>query len=83
VTFDSSGNLFGTLEMGGANGEGAVFKMTPESGGGWSESIYYSFSGPDGNGPITGVIFDASGNVYGNTEFGGSNFGGTAFKIVP
>jgi uncharacterized repeat protein (TIGR03803 family) len=29
------------------------------------------------------VVFDASGNLYGTTSYGGTYGGGTVFKIVP
>jgi hypothetical protein len=45
--------------------------------------VLFDFNGTDGNVPQGGVIFDATGNLYGVTQYGGSNFGGTAFKIVP
>ncbi len=41
--------------------------------------------GSDGNGPIGGLIFDASGALYGTTWFGGNLGGdnGTVFKLTP
>ena len=41
VTFDSSGNLYGTTSYGGANRGGTVFKLTPN--GQWSEQALHSF----------------------------------------
>ena len=32
---------------------------------------------------MAGVIFDASGNLYGTTQMGGPNIGGTVFKLSP
>jgi uncharacterized repeat protein (TIGR03803 family) len=29
LTFDASGNLYGAARTGGANGDGAIFKLTP------------------------------------------------------
>jgi uncharacterized repeat protein (TIGR03803 family) len=82
VAFDKSGNLYGTTSAGGSNGNGIVFKMTPTSGGGWTESVFFNFDGSDGYVP-QGVIFNATGDLLGITQYGGSNFGGTAFEIVP
>ena len=49
---DGSGDLFGTTTSGGANGAGAVFKLTPDGSGGYTGSIVYSFTGgPDGSAP--------------------------------
>ena len=48
---DQVGNLYGTSQNGGAQGKGAVFELTP-SGGGWTETILYSFTGgSDGANP--------------------------------
>ena len=37
----------------------------------WSEKVLHSFTGPDGAGPSTSVIFDSHGNIYGSTLTGG------------
>lgn len=45
LIFDSAGNLYGATSIGGdmncspGNGCGVVFKLTPDSNGGWHESI--------------------------------------------
>jgi hypothetical protein len=55
----------------------------------WKEKMLYSFQGPDGAGPIGGVVFDKQGNLYGATQDGGSdscrsaNQCGTVFKLAP
>ena len=83
LTIDASGNLYGTTAGGGANANGIVYKLTPATGGGWTENVVFTFNGSDGNQPVSGVTLDRKGNIYGSTEYGGANFGGTAFKIVP
>src|SRR5215468_7698755 len=61
LTFDTKGNLYGTTSVGGTYGYGTVFQLTP-SGGGWTETVIYSFTGgSDGANPWYGVIFDAAG----------------------
>lgn len=87
VTFDSSGNLYGTTIHGGAHGGGTVFKLAPGSKG-WTETVLHSFNfdTKDGYEPTYGVTFDRAGNLYGTTQFGGTNGGqgwGTAFKLTP
>jgi uncharacterized repeat protein (TIGR03803 family) len=83
LTFDQSGNLYGTTWGGGAYGYGAVYQLTP-SGSGWTESILYNFTGgADGASPYGGLIFDQSGSLYGATSTGGSDGGGTVFKLSP
>jgi uncharacterized repeat protein (TIGR03803 family) len=60
-----------------------MYKMPPATGGGWTESVLFTFDGTDGNQPLSGVIFDGKGNLYGTTEYGGANVAGTAFEIKP
>jgi uncharacterized repeat protein (TIGR03803 family) len=52
------------------------------------ETVLYSFQGgaegsTDGANPRGGLIFDASGNLYGTTEFGGLLNEGTVFELAP
>ena len=47
LVFDRSGNLFGATTYGGSDGAGVVFELSP-SGGGWTYSVLYSFTGQDG-----------------------------------
>lgn len=81
---DQAGNLYGTSEVGGANGAGTVYELT-KSGSSWTENVLYSFLGPpsDGFQPDGAVIFDAAGNLYGTTVTGGTNGDGIAFKLTP
>jgi uncharacterized repeat protein (TIGR03803 family) len=48
------------------------------------EGVLFSFPGSQksANGPIAGVIFDASGNLYGTTTGDGNGFG-TVFELTP
>jgi uncharacterized repeat protein (TIGR03803 family) len=85
LIFDAAGNLYGTTTGGGTSGYGTVFELTPMGGGGWTETILYSFgNGTDGAIPYAGLIFDAAGNLYGTT-FGGGPYGGagTVFELTP
>lgn len=75
----SDGYLYGTAGNGGPTGCGTVFKITPS---GKFTSIYsFVFGGNDGCVPSSSVIRDASGNLYGTTDFGGPANAGTVFKI--
>jgi uncharacterized repeat protein (TIGR03803 family) len=88
---DASGNLYGTTYIGGAHELGAVFKLAPNGKGGWTQTVLYSFKGgSDGQYPISRLVFDAAGNLYGTTLSGGAstcngNKGGcgTVFKLAP
>lgn len=88
LTFDPAGDIYGTTEYGGTNNAGAVFGLTP-SGGGYTESILHSFgSGTDGQYPLSDVVLDTAGNVYGTTNEGGTgtecNLGcGTVYQLMP
>ena len=78
VVFDSAGNLYGTTLGGGAHGFGTVFKLDPSG----NEAVLHSFAGqPDGDGPRGALIFDASGNLYGTTQSGGTAGLGMIFTI--
>ena len=85
LIFDAAGNLYGTTEAGGTYSAGTVFELTPAAGGTWTEQVLHNFKddGTDGIEPHAGLIFDASGNLYGTT-FGGGAYGqGTVFEITP
>jgi len=81
LTFDSAGNLYGATTIGGLYNGGTVFQLSP-AGPAWVETLLYNFAGADGNQPVGGVVFDASGNLYGTTVSGGSKGGGTAFELT-
>ena len=83
VIFDASGNLYGAAWEGGAHGRGAVFELSPGSGGGWTETVLHSFSmnGFDGDGPQAGLFSDAAGNLFGTTTNGGSYNVGAMFEM--
>lgn len=83
LTFDSSGNLYGTTTGGGTADGGTVYQLTP-SGSGWTEHVLYSFQGlDDGEIPYAGVILDPEGNLYGDTFYGGARYGGAVFELTP
>jgi uncharacterized repeat protein (TIGR03803 family) len=83
VTHDSAGNLYGSAEFGGASGQGVVFKIDTLG----NESVMYSFKGNDlhhgtkGSQPLSGVIRDSAGNLYGTTYYGGAADYGTVYKL--
>jgi uncharacterized repeat protein (TIGR03803 family) len=76
----TSGNIYSTTIYGGADGAGTFYALTP-SGGGWTESVLYSF-GAGGTHPFSGVALNG-GDFYGTTYDGGSLAGGTAYQLVP
>ncbi len=91
LIFDPAGNLYGTTYSGGASGSGSVYMLSPVAGGGWTDTVLYSFTGgTDGSQPYyAGVTLDAAGNLYGTTYHGGNLAGcggtgcGVVFKLSP
>jgi uncharacterized repeat protein (TIGR03803 family) len=74
----TDGNLYGTTHHGGASDNGTIFKIDTA---GVTLTTLHSFSGSDGANPVAGLIQGTDGNLYGTTEDGGANGGGTIFKI--
>ena len=83
LIFDSTGNLYGTTNAGGAHGIGTVFELSPNGSGGWKETVLHSFKGTDGSEPIGTLLFDSVGNLYGTTTWGGAHSDGTVFELSP
>lgn len=77
----TDGNFYGTAAAGGANGDGTVFKITPEG----TLTTLHSFDGADGLGPQAGLVQGQDGDFYGTTGAGGNTSCGcgTVFKISP
>lgn len=91
LTFDKSGNLFGTTYAGGIpcsdsapSGCGTIFELTPPSaaGGAWTENVIYRFDPSFAGGPSGALIFDAKGNFYGTAVNDGALGGGTAYRFT-
>jgi len=93
---DAAGNLYGTTYgdpgYGCENDEGCgtVFKLTQNPDGTWSNTFLHEFTGAaDGANPISDVVFDASGNLYGTAHLGGvagceyGNGCGVVWEITP
>jgi uncharacterized repeat protein (TIGR03803 family) len=83
MVFDPAGNLYGATDWGGGNGDGVVYQLTPNGDGTWSENVLYSFLGGE-NGYRAQVrpVRDSSGNLYGQTTFGGLGYG-LIWRVAP
>jgi uncharacterized repeat protein (TIGR03803 family) len=85
LILDAAGNLYGELSEGGADGSGSVFELSPTTSGPWTYTTLYAFTGgSDGQLPNGGLVFDAAGNLYGTTHYGGNPTSeGVVFKLSP
>jgi uncharacterized repeat protein (TIGR03803 family) len=82
LVLDAAGNVYGVCTVGGANGAGNVFQLTPTQTGEWNLTTLYSFKGePDSGSPYGAVVADANGNLYGTTYYAGANDLGTIFRL--
>jgi uncharacterized repeat protein (TIGR03803 family) len=82
VVRDGQGNLYGTTEAGGVADYGTVFKVDTTG----KETVLHSFPVTVGDGlqPMTGLVLDAKGNLYGTTHSGGRGIdggNGVVFKL--
>jgi len=75
---DSTGDLFGTTQFGGANSSGNVFEVVHGT-----DTILplASFGTHDGQYPSGTLTLDNSGDLFGTTEFGGLHGDGTIFEL--
>jgi uncharacterized repeat protein (TIGR03803 family) len=89
---DKAGNFYGTTAgggvCGGEAGYGTVFKLAPDG----TETVLYAFKGgKDGIVPVSTLIMDKKGNLYGTTATGGNpppcngngDGCGTVFQVTP
>src|SRR5580704_16742903 len=85
LIMDGAGNLYGTAaggnSTGGLGGAGVAFELTAnQARTAWTETVLYNFCSQnncsDGTSPVGGLTMDAAGNLYGTTEFGGTNANG-------
>jgi uncharacterized repeat protein (TIGR03803 family) len=83
----TDGNFYGTTVEDGTNGGlGTLFRISP---GGELTSLV-SFNGTNGARPMSALLQDVDGNIYGTTSTGGFGFSispptgnGTVFKVTP
>jgi uncharacterized repeat protein (TIGR03803 family) len=81
VLFGANGSLFGTTPVGGSQGFGTIFELTP--GNPWAQTVLYSFQGGnDGANPGAALISGVGGVFYGTTFTGGGSGDGTVFQLT-
>ena len=81
LSFDPFGSLYGTTTYGGKSGIGTVFRLSPVDGG--VRYSRFSFDVSNGEYPLSGVVFDQTGNLYGTTDEGGNPPYGVVYEITP
>ena len=81
VVFDSAGNLYGTTALGGTEGYGTVYQLSPSSDGTWTERDIVDFpsSCSPACKPESGIIMDSAGNIFGTTPYSA----GIAYEVSP
>jgi uncharacterized repeat protein (TIGR03803 family) len=77
---DSAGNLYGTTHGDGTFSAGSVFEV---SASGTGTDLYDFTGGVDGKFPLSNVVLDANGNLYGTTSQGGLYGLGVVWEITP
>lgn len=83
LIFDSAGNLYGTTGDQYEPSLITVFELSPNADGTWTKNVIWRAKG--GSEPLNiraGVIFDAGGNLYGTSLYGGASNCGTVFKLT-
>lgn len=85
LAMDGAGALYGTTSSGGpGGGAGTVFRLLPPAGDFriWRFQLLHTFHGPDGATPLSRLVIDAKGTLYGTTRDGGAGYG-TVFALTP
>ncbi len=63
--------------MGGADGDGTVFEITPDG----VPTTLHTFDGGDGASPYGGLVQAPNGFFYGTTQQGGAHNYGTVYRL--
>jgi len=76
----SDGNFYGVTQLGGVNGDGAIFEYELSTAAETTLAAFGS-SATDGIRPMS-LIQGSDGNLYGVAQLGGANSSGTAFEYM-
>jgi hypothetical protein len=83
---DAAGNLYGATGVGlGQSQNGLIYELVAPTapGDAWTEVVLYRFTKETGSMPSGGLIFDAAGNLYGTTTYGGTATWGSVYELSP
>jgi uncharacterized repeat protein (TIGR03803 family) len=95
LIMDSSGNLYGVTEFGGAFDCGTVFRLSPTlRGGKWRLKVLHDFCATEADGfwprsglaypgQASGALYDGASPLYGTTSRAGAHGAGIAYALVP
>jgi len=79
----SNGNFYGTTQLGGSHNDGVVYEITPTG----SYKVLYNFCAQvncsDGQYPMSAVVQDSAGNLFGTAFYGGAYGDGVVYEITP
>ena len=82
VIMDRSGNLFGVVPSGGANGYGYAFEIAYTQGGYALPTVLVNFDATAGTGEDSALVLDGAGNLFGTSSEGGSYGNGSVYEIA-
>lgn len=80
VTEGSDGALYGATRLGGADGQGTIYKLQRD-GTGFQVLHQFKNNGSDGLEPMGDLVQGLGQQLYGTTQFGGNNNQGTIYRI--
>ena len=88
LAMDAAGNIYGTTFQGGKNTCGTIFELSPPARGAhWRYKVLHSlcagFTTKNGALPVSRLVIDVNGNLYGTTLNGGKEEAGVAFELSP
>jgi uncharacterized repeat protein (TIGR03803 family) len=72
--------LYGMTSQGGTNGDGVLFRFDC---GAKTDTVVLNFNGTNGATPISSLVQDSAGMLYGTTRYGGTHNNGVLFMFNP
>ena len=86
LSLDAAGNLLGTTRGGGRHGAGTVFEIVKTGATTFATKptvlVSFGSTASDGAFPVSGLVADPAGNLYGTTNGGGSFGKGVVFMVA-